>query len=93
MLLNEHLKDLATAAFQDNSKLTDLSPEEREIAAQAYEQMAVEVRGTKAELARLYNLERARFLRGQVSHIASKARLFADELEDNAARGASQTGD
>ena len=93
MLLSEYLKDLATAAFRDNSKLTALSPEEREIAAQAYEQMAGEVGGTKAGLACLYNLERARFLRGEVSRIASKARLFADELEKSASRGASQNGD
>ncbi len=81
MLLDEYLKDLATAAFRDNSKLSALSPEEREIAAQAYEQMAAGVGGTEAGLAHLYNLERARFLRGQVSRIASKARLFADEIQ------------
>ena len=93
MLLNEYLKDLATAAFRDNSKIFALSPEEREIAAQAYEQMAGEVGGSQAGLARLYNLERARFLRGQVSHIASKARLFADEIKDSSFRETSQDGD
>ncbi len=74
------MKDAATAAFQDNRKLAEMPEEERELAAQGYEQMAEQMGGTEASLARLYNLERAKFLRGQVSRIASKARLFGDEI-------------
>lgn len=40
-----------------------MSPDEREQAAQGYEQVAQQMVGTQAELARLYNLERAKFLR------------------------------
>lgn len=80
VMLAKRLKDAATAAFRDNSRLTEMSPEEREQAAQGYEQMAQQMVGTQAGLARLYNLERARFLRGQVSHIASRALDFAFEV-------------
>ena len=79
-MLDQDLKNAATATFRDNSRLTEMSPEERERAAQGYEQVAQERVGTQAGLARLYNLERAMFLRGQVSRIASKARDFADEI-------------
>ena len=57
-----------------------MSPEEREQAALGYEQVAQHMVGTQAGLARLYNLERAKFLRGQISRIASKAREFANEI-------------
>ena len=80
MLLAIKLKNAATAAFRDNSRLREMSPEEREIAAQAYEQMAQTVVGTQASLARLYNLERAKFLRGQVYRIASRALDFGVEI-------------
>ncbi|MGI4789523.1 MAG: hypothetical protein ACRYFS_11810 [Janthinobacterium lividum] len=80
MLLPIKLKDAATAAFHDNRKLAEMSPEDRELAAQGYEQMAEQMRGSEAGLARLYNLERAKFLRGQVNRIAAKARLFGDEI-------------
>jgi len=33
-MLAKNLKDAATAAFRDNSKLAEMSPEEREQAAQ-----------------------------------------------------------
>jgi|GEM_PF-998294 len=78
-LLPIELRKAATHAFRDNTKLTHTSPEEREQAAHAYEQMALETVGRKAEIARLYNLERARFLRGEVERIAPKAYLFAQE--------------
>ena len=74
------LKDAVTAAFRDNSRIAGLSEEDRELAARAYEQVAEGMLGTEADLARIYNLERARFLRGEVSRIASKARDFAEEI-------------
>ncbi len=80
MILEDKLKNTATAAFRDNRKLAEMSPEERELAAQGYEQVAQNMVGTEARLARLYNLERAKFLRGQVSRIASKARIFGNEI-------------
>ena len=92
-MLAKNLKDAATAAFRDNSRLAELSPEERELAAQGYEQIAQQTVGTQAELARLYNLERARFLRGQVSRIASRAQDFADEIGYPSTMGTSQTKD
>jgi hypothetical protein len=57
-----------------------MSGEERELAAQFYEQVAHQAVGTRAELARLYNRERARFLRGEVDHIAPTANQFAREI-------------
>ncbi len=86
-MLAKRLKDTATAAFRDNSRLMEMSPEEREQAAQGYEQMAQQMVGTQAGLARLYNLERARFLRGQVSHIAARALDFASEVGYSGATG------
>jgi len=80
VILEEKLKNAATAAFRDNSRLAEMSKDERELAAQGYEQVAQSMVGTEARLARLYNLERARFLRGQVSRIASKARIFGNEI-------------
>ena len=91
MILEEKLKNAATAAFRDNSKLADMSSEERELAAQGYEQVARNMLGTEARLARLYNLERARFLRGQVSRIASKARLFGNDIGFSSMTGMDET--
>ena len=76
MLLTKTLKDAATAAFRDNGRLVEMTLEDRELAAQGYEQMAKQMVGTEVGLAHLYNLERARFLRGQVSWIASKGAGF-----------------
>lgn len=81
MDLPPELKDAATRAFRDNAKLALISPQERDQAALWYEQAAARMVGTQAELARLYNLERARFLRGEVSRIAATARLFGAERE------------
>jgi hypothetical protein len=78
-LLNTSLKEAATAAFRDNARLAEIQIEDRELAAQFYEQIAEQVTGTRAALARLYNLERAKFLRGEVDHIAPTARQFAEE--------------
>ena len=93
VVLPKQLKDAATAVFRDNTKLTEMSPEEREIAAQGYEQVAGQMGGTEAGLARLYNLERAKFLRGQVSRIASRARDFANEIGYSVPADTSQLGD
>jgi hypothetical protein len=92
VILEEKLKNAATAAFRDNSKLAEMSPEERELAAQGYEQVAQNMLGTEARLARLYNLERAKFLRGQVSRIASKARLFGNEIGFPSLTGTGEAG-
>lgn len=70
MLLTKRLKDLATAAFRDNAKLSQMSPKDREAAALEYEQQARNLVGIRVRLAHLYNLERAKFLRGEVDHIA-----------------------
>ena len=78
--LPEKLKKAAEAAFRDNAKLALMSPEEREEAAQFYEQVAGDTRRVYADLARLYNLERARFLRGQVARIAPDAHSFRREI-------------
>jgi len=86
MLLTKRLKDLATAAFRDNTKLALISPEEREASAREYERQAEQTYNLKAGLERLYNLERAKFLRGEVDHIAISAPEFAKEIgysEDN----------
>ena len=48
--------------------------------------------GTQARLARLYNLERAKFLRGQVSRIASKARTFGNEIGFSGTTGIDESG-
>jgi hypothetical protein len=80
MLITRRLKEAATAAFRDNARLAEMSPEDREAAARQYERLAGEAVGVRAELARRYNLERARFLRGQVDHLAPSAPDFADEI-------------
>ena len=80
MLLTRRLKDLATAAFFNNEKLSAMSLEEREESALEYEKLAGRMAGTQLELARRYNLERAKFLRGEVAHIADSAPSFAAEI-------------
>ncbi len=92
-MLTQELKNAATAAFRDNAKLSEMSPGEREQAAQGYEQVAQQMVGTQVGLARLYNLERAKFLRGQVSRIASKARDFANEIGYQEMTGTDLSGD
>ncbi len=78
--LYQPLKKAATAAFVDNALLDAISLADREQAAQWYEDFATEVGGTRSDLAQLYNLERAKFLRGQVSRIAGTAPDFATEV-------------
>ena len=80
MLLTRRLKDLATAAFFNNDRLSEMSLEEREEAAREYKNLADHMVGTRLELARRYNLERARFLRGEVERIADSAPNFAAEI-------------
>lgn len=93
MPLTRTLKDAATAAFRDNDRLVEMTPEDRELAARGYEQVAGQMVGSEAGLAHLYNLERARFLRGQVGRIASKARDFAAEIGYTNPADVSRTGD
>ena len=80
MLLARRIKDAATSAFRDNARLAVMSPEDRETAARFYETISAQTVGAQAELARLYNLECARFLCGEVNHIAATAREFASEM-------------
>jgi RHS repeat-associated protein len=75
----ESIREAANAAFKDNSKLGLMSLADRETAAQAYERIAPLTKSSYPELTRLYNLERAKFLRGQVDHISNTARGFASE--------------
>ncbi len=74
------IKKAAVAAFYDNASLSEMTLQEREQAAQYYEEVAADTRGTLPDLARLYNLERAKFLRGEVIRIAYSAPLFAEEI-------------
>ncbi len=78
------LKNAAEDAFHDNSLLSLIPPQEREQAAQWYTERAAHFVGTRVELARLYNLERAKFLRGQVVRIAGTAPDFAREISQQA---------
>ena len=78
--LPQKLKKAATDSFQDNVLLADVPLEDRERAAQWYEDVAREVGGIRAGLARSYNLERAKFLRGQVPRIAPDAPAFGREI-------------
>ena len=66
--------------FYDNSVLDLISSEDREQAAQWYAAIAAQTVGSRADLARLYNLERAKFLRRQVKRIARSAPEFALEI-------------
>ena len=79
MLLTPRLKNAATAAFRDNARLSEMSREDREAAALEYERQAANLVGNQVSLARLYNLERAKFLRGEVGHIARSAPGLAKE--------------
>jgi len=85
--LPAELKKAAEASFRNNTLLAMISLRDREQAAQWYEDFAFEVKGTMPGLARLYNLERAKFLRGQVASVARNAPTFAKET------GYPQSGD
>ena len=78
-LVPRALRDLAEAAFDDAARLADMTPEQREAAARGYEAIAQIAGGGRAEVARLYNLERARFLRGEVERIPPNAYDFGIE--------------
>jgi hypothetical protein len=77
--LPKEVKDKAWAAFKNNDLLAQMTAEERELAARAYEGAAEMTAGPLADAARLYNLERARFLRGSVPRIARSLRAFMAE--------------
>lgn len=74
------LKKAVEDAFRNNILLAEVAVDARLIAADWYEKFSGEVGGSHAELARLYNLERAAFLRGQVEQIAPNAPKFAQEI-------------
>jgi hypothetical protein len=76
----DELKRRCSAAFQDNSLLSKMSAEDREQGAVAYENMADDMQNREAGLARLYNLERAKFLRGTVESIPGTAREFGEQI-------------
>ena len=78
--LHTSLKKAATDAFLDNTLLDAISLADREQAAWWYEDFPTKAGGIYSDLARLYNLERAKFLRGQVSRIAGTAPDFAREI-------------
>ncbi len=80
------LKKAVEDAFHDNSLLGLIPSEDWEQAAQWYEAFAMQTGGSRADLARLYNLERAKFLRREVVRIARSAPDFAAEI------GYGQTG-
>lgn len=77
--LPTNLKKAAESAFRDNSLLSLISPQEREQAAVHYDAVASQTVGVLFDLARLYNTERAKFLRGQVPRIVKNAPTFAAE--------------
>lgn len=74
------LKKAVEDAFHDNSLLALIVLADREQAAQWYEALAMQTVGRRADLARLYNLERGKFLRGEVARIARNAPDFAAEI-------------
>ena len=79
-ILRRELKIKASRAFRDNTLLDKLTEAERQEAAEYYREVAREVTGRLSELARLYNLERVKFLRGEVGRIAPRAPDFAEEI-------------
>ena len=78
--LPAELKKAVKDAFHDNSLLALISPEDRERAAHWYDDVAEQTVGSRADLARIYNLERGKFLRGQVARIAQSAPDYAREI-------------
>ena len=75
--LSPELNAKATAAFRDNTRLAEMSLEERETAAQAYEQIAAITTGKAAELARLFNLGASEIsARANRSYRPSSARFW-----------------
>ena len=76
-----HVKEKAVMALRSNELLTNMTPEEREAAAQFYEWTARSrgLKGSEARLARLYNVERAKFLRGQIPRLTHPLRAWEKE--------------
>ena len=78
--LRRDLKDKCSDAFRENALLSELTEAEREEGAVFYNEVAAETVGRRHALARLYNLERARFLRGEVDRVAPSAPDFGREI-------------
>ncbi len=76
--ISDSLRRAASRSFRFNAELELISPEDRELAAQMYEKLAEHTLKSQ-NLTRLYNLERAKFLRGQVDHILTPIQAFAKE--------------
>jgi hypothetical protein len=74
------VKTLAVKAFRKNSLRDEMTIEQRLHAAEYYERVAQITTNSAAELGRLYNLERAKFLRGEIDHIPATADEFAKEI-------------
>ena len=79
-ILPKALKDMATTAFKDNSKLNLMTKAERQQAAKGYEEIAGMITKERSgSFAKEYNLERARFLNGEVNSISGTAAGFAKD--------------
>ena len=78
--LSKELMGKSSSAFTDNNLLSQMTMAEREAAAKGYEQIAELTKGRYKEIAGMYNLERAKFLRGEVSSVASKLEDFAKQF-------------
>jgi hypothetical protein len=78
-LIPTEVRDAAGRAFRNNTLLSEMTAEDRAAAAEAYETMAASTVGSRAEAAALYNLERAKFLRGEVDRIAPSLPDFIQE--------------
>ena len=71
---------MATTAFKDNSKLNLMTKAERQQAAKGYEEIAGMITKERSgSFAKEYNLERARFLNGEVNSISGTAAGFAKD--------------
>jgi RHS repeat-associated protein len=74
--IDEAIKNAAERSFRNNALRDRMSPEEREVAAQFYENLAALTRGRVSEDAALYNLYRAKFLRGEINSIPGTLAQF-----------------
>ena len=73
------LRNLAEAAFDNPAALNNMTAAEREAAAQGYTEISKVTGGSQAQLTALYNLERAKYLRGEIPTIQPNATLFGIE--------------
>jgi RHS repeat-associated protein len=79
--LPAELRQKANTAFRNNSKLSDMTEEEREAAAKGYDKVAQRVGGEKQALARRFNIERARFLRGERPTLPDRANYLEPDCD------------